>query len=218
MKYKCILLDHDDTAVRSSPDVHYPAFIQSMEKYRPGEYILPLQSFMNVSFYPGLMKYYRETLHFTDDELDGEGRMWHDYVMEHIPRFYDGFAEFVTRLRDTNVLFAVTTQSTAAVVRRDYAAGCGFEPELIYGYDLGEGKCKPSPYCIRDISEKYGIAPSEMLVIDDLRLGLDMATAGGADFACSGWSHFVPEIISYMKKNSPHYFSTVDELNKFIFS
>ncbi|HOK48860.1 MAG TPA: hydrolase, partial [Sedimentibacter sp.] len=30
MKYKCLVLDHDDTAVKSTPDIHYPSFVKAL--------------------------------------------------------------------------------------------------------------------------------------------------------------------------------------------
>ena len=35
MKYKCLVLDHDDTIVNSTATIHYPAFIESLKILRP---------------------------------------------------------------------------------------------------------------------------------------------------------------------------------------
>ena len=34
MKYKCLVLDHDDTTVNSTPCIHYPAFLKILEEIR----------------------------------------------------------------------------------------------------------------------------------------------------------------------------------------
>ena len=36
MKYKCLILDHDDTIVDSTRTVNFPAFLDSLSKLRPG--------------------------------------------------------------------------------------------------------------------------------------------------------------------------------------
>lgn len=28
IKYKCLILDHDDTAVQSTPGIHFPSFVE----------------------------------------------------------------------------------------------------------------------------------------------------------------------------------------------
>ena len=35
MKYKCLILDHDDTIVDSTRTVNFPAFLDSLSKLRP---------------------------------------------------------------------------------------------------------------------------------------------------------------------------------------
>ena len=34
--FKCLILDHDDTAVASTPAIHYPAHLEAMRVLRPG--------------------------------------------------------------------------------------------------------------------------------------------------------------------------------------
>ena len=34
LRYKCLVLDHDDTAVQSTPEIHYPAFCETVETLR----------------------------------------------------------------------------------------------------------------------------------------------------------------------------------------
>ena len=43
MKYKCLVLDHDDTVVNSTASIHFPSFVKYLEEYRPeiaGNYTL----------------------------------------------------------------------------------------------------------------------------------------------------------------------------------
>ena len=36
MRYKCLVLDHDDTVVDSTASIHYPAFLEALKILRPG--------------------------------------------------------------------------------------------------------------------------------------------------------------------------------------
>ena len=35
MKYKCLVLDHDDTVVDSTAEIHFPSFIEYLKLTRP---------------------------------------------------------------------------------------------------------------------------------------------------------------------------------------
>ena len=63
---------------------------------------------------------------------------------------------------------------------------------------------------------RYELAASELLMIDDLKPGFDMAEACGVDFAAVGWSNDIPEIERFMRRNSRLYFKTVAELSAFL--
>ena len=56
MKYKCLVLDHDDTVVSSSATIHYPSFIAYLEDYRP-ELVknYTFESFIIKNFDPGIV-------------------------------------------------------------------------------------------------------------------------------------------------------------------
>ena len=57
-----------------------------------------------------------------------------------------------------------------------------------------------------------GLSPDEMLVVDDLKPGLDMAHAAGVPFAAVGWAYRVPALETYMKENAEYYLDSVDAL------
>ena len=57
MKYKCLVLDHDDTVVNSSYTIHYPSFIEYLKDYRPhlvSNYTF--ESFLAKNFTPGILE------------------------------------------------------------------------------------------------------------------------------------------------------------------
>ena len=63
---------------------------------------------------------------------------------------------------------------------------------------------------------RFSLAPSELLMIDDLKPGYDMARAAGVDFAAVGWANDIAPIERFMRDNSPLYFKTVPELAAFL--
>ena len=65
--------------------------------------------------------------------------------------------------------------------------------------------------------EKFYLRPDEILMVDDMPSGRDMARACGVPFACAGWSHESEEIRQDMKATSALYFETVAELYAYLF-
>ena len=63
----------------------------------------------------------------------------------------------------------------------------------------------------------WGMKPEELLVVDDLKPGYDMAKAAGVPFAAAGWANDIPQIERFMRENCGQYFKTVAELKKYLF-
>ena len=74
----------------------------------------------------------------------------------------------------------------------------------------------PEPWPLLEIMRRFDLKPHELLMIDDLKPGYDMASACGVDFAGVGWSNDIPEIEAFMRANCSMYFKTVDELAAFL--
>ena len=74
LKYKCLVLDHDDTVVQSEVTVNYPCFLWALEKFRPGEY-MDYPEFVDWCFRYEFTEFLRIKYGFTDEELPKkEGR------------------------------------------------------------------------------------------------------------------------------------------------
>ncbi|MGE5557623.1 MAG: HAD family hydrolase [Bacillota bacterium] len=217
-KYKCLITDHDDTAVHSTAEIHYPAYLEAMRVLRPDCSPLDLDEYFIMNFHPGFMTYLRQTLGFSDEEVEKEYRIWRRFTEKRIPTFYPGFLEFLKLFRAMGGLVAVVSHSEAELIRRDYRAaeGNGFMPDLIFGWECDETKCKPHPYPVREILKFYGLNPQEALILDDLKPGYLMSQACGVDMAGAGWGHRISEIERYMRENCNHYFATVEELRDFM--
>ncbi len=216
-KYRCLVLDHDDTAVKSSPDLHYPAFLEIMKVMRPEVPVFSYEKFIEAVFDRGFTEFVKHDLGFTDEEISREYEMWREFTKDIIPGFYDGFIDIVKRFRDEGGLITVVSHSTSEEIIRHYSLH-GIVPDMIFGWEQPHEKRKPFPYPLERIILEFELQPYEILVLDDLKLGCDMAHACGVECAAAGWSHGnIKSIEEYMRKHCDYYFATVAEFGEFLF-
>ena len=211
MKYKCLVFDHDDTVVNSTATIHHPCFVEYLKAFYPGESI-SLEDYFLLNFEPGFVPMCRERYGMTDEDLAFEARYWQDYVKNHIPAVYPGIREIMEKQKAEGGLVCVVSHSFDYNIRRDYAANALPEPDAVYGWERPENQRKPWPFPLEDIMARFSLQPSELLMIDDLKPGYDMALAAKVDFAAVGWSNDIAPIETFMRRNSPLYFKTVIEL------
>ncbi len=217
LKYKCLVLDHDDTVVKSTPTIHYPAFQNTLKKIRP-DIDMSLEDFLLYSFDPGFSSLCMDLLKFTEDEMNIQYDSWNEHVNRSIPSFYEGFDNIIKRQKSEGGLVCVVSHSNSVNILRDFNKNFGIEPDMIFGWELGEEKRKPNPYPLKEIMRIYDLSPNELLMVDDLKPGYDMAKACNVDFACAGWAHKIPKISEFMKKNCDYYFDDVRKLEQFLFN
>ena len=91
------------------------------------------------------------------------------------------------------------------------------EPDEVYGWECPPHQRKPSPWPVEQIMAKYRLKPGQVLVLDDLKPGHDMARACGVNFAAAGWANDIPEIERFMRENCEQYFKTVEALGGWLF-
>lgn len=215
MKYKCLVLDHDDTAVKSTPEIHYPSFAEALKLLRP-DVKMSLIEFVNYCFSPGFNELCRDILKFSDEEQKLQYSIWKSHTEAMVPDFYEGFPELLREYKNKGGIICVVSHSESEKIRKHYRLSVGFEPDSLFGWELEEDKRKPSSYSLKEIMRIYNLDNTEMLVVDDLKPGLDMARSCNVAFAAAGWSHMVPEIKEYMKMNSDYYLKEVEELVKLV--
>ena len=215
MKYKCLVFDHDDTVVNSTATIHHPCFVEFLREYYPGEE-MDLEEYFLLNFEPGFVPMCRERYGMTDADLAFEARYWQDYVQHHIPAAYPGIREIMERQKAAGGLVCVVSHSFDYNIRRDYAANSLPAPDAVYGWERPETQRKPFPSPLEDIMARFSLQPAELLMIDDLKPGYDMARAAGVDFAAAGWSNDIAPIETFMRENSPVYCKTVEELSAFL--
>jgi phosphoglycolate phosphatase/pyrophosphatase PpaX len=216
MKYKCLILDHDDTVVNSTATIHYPAFLEALKFLRPGVTI-SLDDYFRENFDPGFVPYCVNKLGMTDEELEIEVQCWKNYVSGHTAKAYTGIKEIIERQKQEGGIVCVISHSYDFNIKRDYEANSLPMPDMIFGWECPPEQRKPNTYAMQVIADRYGLKPTEMVVVDDSKPGYDMAREFGAYFVGAGWSTDIPEIREFMKKNSDVYLTRVEELKEFLF-
>ena len=215
MKYKCLVFDHDDTVVNSTATIHYPCFQEYLDIYHPGRKC-SLEHYFVQNFHPGFLEMCREEYGMDEKEIEQEVIFWQNYVKNHIPNAYDGIREIMLEHKRRGGLICVVSHSMEANILRDYKANDLPEPDLVYGWDHPVEHRKPYPWPMEQIMEKLQLKPEELLMVDDLKPGFDMAQSCGVDFAAVGWAYDVEEIESFMRKYSSYYFKTVEQFKEFL--
>ena len=158
----------------------------------------------------------REDYGLSDAELDDELRFWKAYVREHVPSAYPGIREMMERQKAEGGLVCVVSHSLDFNIRRDYRENGLPEPDAVYGWEQPLERRKPSPWPLQEIMRRFELQPRDLLMIDDLKPGYDMARACGVDFAAVGWANDIPAIERFMRGNCRWYFKTVPELAAFL--
>lgn len=213
MKYRCLILDHDDTVVDSTATLHYPSFIEFLKIYRPSltdNYTF--ESFIRKNFEPGIVSLLRDEVGLDDEEMKVEERFWLDFAEKIIPDAYRGIGELMADFRARGGIIAVSSHSFSKNILRDYEKNGLPLPDKIYGWELPRDRRKPATFTVDDLIATYGFRRSEILMVDDLKPGFDMASAAGIDFAAAGWAYDVPEVEAFLRERSTYYLRSVAEL------
>ena len=201
MRFRCLVMDHDDTTVNSTATIHFPSFLAYLKLVRP-EASYTLEDYFRKNFDPGIMALFTGELGFSEQELEGEFRFWQDWVRTRVPSAYPGICEILRRHKDAGGYIAVVSHSMRENIERDYRENDLPMPDVIFGWE------QPP--------ERFGLEPQELLVVDDLKPGYDMARAAGVPFAAAGWANDIPEIEQFMRKNCDFYCKTVADFDRLL--
>jgi len=218
-RYRCLILDHDDTAVDSTRRVHYPAHLRSMEVLRPDLPPIDIETWFQKNCDPGIMQFLLDELRLTPDELAVEHEIWRGFTARITPHFYPGFLEALAEYKAADGRVAVVSHSESNVIMGHYRAAAGslgVEPDLVFGWDLEPEQRKPNPFPVHEAVRQLGLEPRDVLVVDDLKPGIVMAQAAGVDAAAAGWAHDISSIREFMRETCVAYFATVGEFAEFI--
>lgn len=216
MKHPCLVVDHDDTVVNSTATVHYPCFVQYCREYFPN-YYCTLEHYFLQNFHPGVVSFFRDEVGMDEVQMKHEQAYWNDYVQDHVPQVYPGMAEILWEQKRRGGKLCVVSHSYSRNILRDYRENGLPEPDMVFGWEVPIEKRKPKPDALYEIMGAYGFSPDELLMLDDLKPGYDMAQACGVPFAAAGWANDIPEIEAFMRERSALYFKTVNELADYLF-
>lgn len=216
MKHPCLILDHDDTVVNSTATVHYPCFVEYMGVHYP-HINYTLEEYFVKNFDPGVYTLFHDIIGMSDEDMQREQTYWFDYVQRHVPQAFDGMREILWDYKRTGGTICVVSYSFSENILRDYRENGLPTPDAVFGWEIPKEQRKPHPYCAEQIMKRFGFAPQEVLVLDDLKPGYDMAKACGAHFAAAGWANDIPQIEQFMRQNCDQYFKTVADFRAHLF-
>lgn len=217
LQYPCLVLDHDDTVVQSERDVNFPFFQHILDEFRPGTHVT-LQEYTDGCYHLGFADMCRKRFGFSEQELVDEYEGWKVYIRTHIPAPFPGIERVIRRQRELGGKICVVSHSCEENITRDYQTHFGILPDDIFGWDLPEEHRKPSSYPLEQIMEKYGFAPRELLVVDDMKPAFDMASRAGVPIAFAAWSRKeCPELSAEMKRLCNFSFDSPAQLEHFLF-
>ena len=216
MKTPCLIVDHDDTVVNSTATVHYPCFVEYTRIYHP-EYRCTLEDYFLKNFDPGVVAFFRDEVGMSEAQMLQEQTYWNAYVQNHVPQAYPGMAEILWEQKRRGGRLCVVSHSYRDNILRDYRENGLPEPNAVYGWECPPERRKPNPWPLEQIMADFGLEPGELLMLDDLKPGYDMARACGVPFAAAGWANDIPQIEGFMRKNCDYYFKTVPELGAWLF-
>ena len=216
LRYPCLVLDHDDTVMDSTAHIHYPAFLDEMQQMRPGVW-MSLQDYFRINFDPGFLPYMTDVLHFTEEEMKQEYEIWQSWVRRIIPEVFPGMAEIIRRQKAEGGYVCVVSHSMDFNIRRDYRENGLPEPDIVFGWEQPHDRRKPEPWPLQEIMRRLQLKPEELLMVDDLKPGFDMAQAAGVPFAAALWAHRIPEIHDFMRQYSENCFDAPEKLEKWLF-
>ena len=216
LRYRCLVLDHDDTTVDSTRTVNFPQFLEALDHFRPG-FSMTLEEYMLYCFDPGFYEMCEQVLHYTPQEMADHMQMWKDYHKVHHPKFFPGMADLIKRQKTEGGFVCVVSHSSDDVIKTAYAHENVPLPDLIFGAEQPTERRKPSSWPLQEIMKTLHLSPTDLLVVDDMPHGSIMSHSVGAHFAAAGWYGMLPQIETYMKKNSDYFFNSIDALSSFLF-
>ena len=217
LKYKCLVLDHDDTVVQTEKTIGYPYFCYILDQFRPGatisfsDYVLDCHNY-------GFAEMCRRRWQFTEAEQTAEYKGWMDYVLTHIPEIFPGIDRVIRRQKEEGGLVCVVSHSSVQNITRDYQVHFGIQPDAIYGWDYPEEQRKPNPFPLEDIMHRFDLKPEDLLVVDDMKLAWKMAHPLNVKIAFAAWGKLeFPELSEEMRNLCDYTFHSAEDLERYLF-
>ena len=223
IKYKAIMLDHDDTTVDSTPTINYMSYVNFCNKVmkdKPWYKMMNIQEWYQLMWVNGYDDHIENVMKLNKEEQDLEYNMWKSYISDKHPKFFPGFHEMLVEYKKRGGIIAIVSHSDETAIRRHYAeyeGGEKIEPDVVYGYVRGKPELnKPNVYPVEDLKKKYNLKNEEICVIDDLASGLIMGNRAGIDAIGVLYGEGHESVADEIRKISQYVFDTVQELADFL--
>ena len=217
LKYKCLVLDHDDTVVQTERYIGFPYFKDFLAEIRPGTN-LTFQQYVEDCNNMVFADVCRLRWNMTDEEQAREYQGWKAYYRDNPHPIFPGIEQVIARQKAAGGLVCVASLSREEDILRDYNTHFGIVPDAIYDYELPADKRKPSSWPLQDLMERFHLKPEEILVVDDMKLGWMMASGAGVDIAYAAWSKAeFPDLTAEMRGLCRYSFDIVEQFLHFLF-
>ncbi len=220
MKYKCLIIDHDDTSVDSTPAIHYLAHKEQMKRIGREKETVTLEEWFIVNFDPGFTAYINDVLKLTDKEKEMTYKIWREFTTVKIPPFFKGILSILEDFRNNGGIIVVVSHSEEDIIQNHYEKQTelpGFLPDRIIGWTGDIEKQKPDPWPVNEVIRQFDLKKEDILVVDDLKPGITMANRAGVDSAGVGWSHNLEIIKESIIKHCTYFLDSVDDLRSLVF-
>ncbi|AHC14404.1 HAD family hydrolase [Salinispira pacifica] len=219
MKYRCILIDHDDTAVNSTPSVHHPAHVEQMKRLGREEQTRNLEDWFRLNYHPGIHHFLEKELALNEKDALLCYNVWREYTQSRVPPFFPGMLDLLSEVVRQGGVVAVVSHSEVDIIRRHYELQQdvpGFMPAEIFGWTGDPTKAKPHVYPVEEMIRRHALKPEEIIMIDDLKPGIEMSRRAGIASMGAGWSHAIPEIRKDISEMADYYFTSVEDAARWL--
>jgi hypothetical protein len=120
MKYKCLVLDHDDTVVQTERCIGYPYFKEYLAKIRPGTE-LTFRQYVEDCNNMVFADVCRLRWNMTEEEQTQEYQGWKIYYRDHPRPIFPGIDRLIARQKAEGGLVCVASLSRRDDILSDYA-------------------------------------------------------------------------------------------------
>ena len=118
-RYRVLALDHDDTTVRSTPEINWPAFVDTLEHLRP-DVKYTYEEFFGLCFEPGFDDLCRKILKLDEDEMKFEVENWRRFQERTVPTACDGIGDVIDGARSRGIILAFGEGGHRARLAREF--------------------------------------------------------------------------------------------------
>eukprot|EP00392_Amoebophrya_sp_AT5.2_P004981 g4990.t1 len=140
LRYRCLILDHDDTCVDSTASIHHPAHLQACGEFsslpETHDWIknrklpenvrehspIDLAGWFRVNHDPGVGEYLRALFGSDEDVMRREMEIWRGHMNSKTPHFYPGMLDILREFRRRGGIVCVVSHSPADVIEKHYLA------------------------------------------------------------------------------------------------